>query len=83
MNWWPNIRLFTFLPLVAGWFARDPDVLRTVGQVLLQQTYQEPKQPRRFLIADDCFSLSDMQNRQLSVVLNSVEKAYGSMLYAL
>lgn len=60
-----------------GWFARDPDVLRTVGQVLLQQTYQEPKQPRRFLIADDCFSLSDMQNRQLSVVLNSVEKAYG------
>lgn len=60
-----------------GWFARDPDVLRTVGHVLLQQTYQEAKAPRRFLIAEDCFSLSNMQNRQLFVVLNSVEKIYG------
>lgn len=60
-----------------GWFARDPDVLRKVGHVLLQQSYLEPKQPRRLLIADDCFSLSDLQNRQLTVILNSIEEAYG------
>eukprot|EP00250_Pteridium_aquilinum_P006084 c16068_g1_i1 orf=380-2368(-) len=60
-----------------GWFARDPNVLRTVGHVLLQQSYLEPKQPRRILIADDCFSLSDMQNRQLSVIFNSIEISYG------
>ncbi|MCO5574491.1 hypothetical protein L7F22_028276 [Adiantum nelumboides] len=60
-----------------GWFARDPDVLRKVGNVLLQQSYIEQKQPRRLLIADDCFSLSDLQNRQLTVLLNSIEKAYG------
>ena len=73
--------IITFYLLInTGWFARDPNVLRKVGHVLLQQPHHETKKPRRILIADDCFSLSDAQNKQLAVVLSSIENAYGSML---
>ena len=75
------VLIFTFYLLInTGWFARDPNVLRKVGHVLLQQPQHETKKPRHILIADDCFSLSDAQNKQLAVVLSSIENAYGSML---
>jgi hypothetical protein len=62
----------------AGWFARDPSVLRKVGHVLLQQPHQDNRRARHILIADDCFSLSDTQNKQLAVILSSIENVYGS-----
>lgn len=61
-----------------GWFARDPSTLRSVGHVLLQQPYSEAKQPRRILIADDCFKLfSVLEEQHLSLVINSIEKTFG------
>ncbi len=39
-----------------GWFARDAQTLRNVGSVLLADKIQ-PTQPRRLLIASDCFAL--------------------------
>lgn len=39
-----------------GWLARDAEVLRNVGSILLGQHYQ-PLKPRRLLIATDCFAL--------------------------
>jgi amidase len=42
---------------VAGWFARDPAVLETVGRVLLDDRGDEPDPPRRLLLASDAFAL--------------------------
>ncbi|MCO5602154.1 hypothetical protein L7F22_056282 [Adiantum nelumboides] len=61
-----------------GWFARDSKVLYKVGQVLLRPPLSEVKQPRRILIADDCFRLlSVSESRHLSVALNAIESAFG------
>ncbi|KAI5075967.1 hypothetical protein GOP47_0008032 [Adiantum capillus-veneris] len=61
-----------------GWFARDAKVLYKVGQVLLRPPLSEVKQPRRILIADDCFRLlSVSESRHLSVALNAIENAFG------
>jgi amidase len=43
---------------VVGWFARDPDLLRRVGHVLLGDR-GAPAVPRRLLIAKDAFALVD------------------------
>lgn len=43
---------------VVGWFARDPDVFRRVGGVLLGD-YGEPATPQRLLIARDAFAVVD------------------------
>ncbi len=43
---------------VAGWFARDADVFRRVGRVLLENR-GEPARPQRLLIARDAFALVD------------------------
>ena len=43
---------------VAGWFARDPDVFRRVGQVLLGDGAAPPP-PKRLLCARDAFDLVD------------------------
>jgi len=34
-----------------------PKILRQVGHILLQLPYMDARQPRQFLIADDCFEL--------------------------
>ncbi|KAJ7522780.1 hypothetical protein O6H91_18G026100 [Diphasiastrum complanatum] len=61
-----------------GWFARDPSVLHKVGHVLLQLPPCEPRQPRRVLIAGDCFQLSTTpQERTMGVVIRSIEKLLG------
>jgi amidase len=59
---------------VAGWFARDPDVLRRVGGVLLGD-YSEPVTPQRLLIAKDAFALVD---RTVADALRGAVKAVGS-----
>jgi amidase len=43
---------------VAGWFARDADILRRVGHVLLGG-HNVPAKPTRLLIARDAFALVD------------------------
>lgn len=61
-----------------GWFAKDPTILCKVGHVLLQQPYTEVKQPKRVVIADDCFKLlSASEDRRISVVINAFEKTFG------
>eukprot|EP00250_Pteridium_aquilinum_P016937 c23376_g1_i1 orf=75-2048(+) len=63
-----------------GWFARDPKILQRIGLILCRQPQPEVKQPRRVFIADDCFNLtllSELRNRQLSVVIGTFEKEYG------
>lgn len=64
-----------------GCFAKDPSILRQVGHILLQLPYMAVRQPRRFLIADDCFKLSLIPNEQsLGTVINSIQKLLGRML---
>jgi amidase len=43
---------------VAGWFSRDPDILRRVGSVLLGNG-SEPAAPQRLLVVKDAFALVD------------------------
>ena len=45
-----------------GWFARDAQTLRKVGSVLLADKF-EPTQPKRLLIASDCFALVEPEIR--------------------
>lgn len=62
----------------AGWFARDPKILRQVGHSLLQLPYSDVKQPRRILIADDCFKLSLIPNEDIAgAVIRSAQKLLG------
>lgn len=61
-----------------GWFAKDPKTLRQVGHALLQLPYSDSKQPRRVLIADDCFKLSLIPNEDVvGAVIRSVQKLLG------
>lgn len=63
-----------------GWFAKDPSIVRRVGHVLLRLPYANMCQPRRVIIADDCFQLSKIPaNRIIRVVTKSTEKLFGSM----
>ena len=44
---------------VAGWFARDPDLLQRVGEVLLEADEQTHTPPRRLLCVADAFDIVD------------------------
>lgn len=58
-----------------GWFARDPELLRQVGHTLLQVPYSDVKQPRRVLVADDCFKLSLIPTEDtMGPVIRAVQK---------
>lgn len=64
----------------AGWFARDPSILRRVGHVLLQVPFAAQRNPRNIVIADDCFqSLKFPGDRVSQAVIKAVEKLFGSM----
>jgi amidase len=58
---------------VAGWFARDPDVLLRVGRVLFGN-HGEPAMPRRLMIAQDAFALVD---RPVADALRGAVEAVG------
>jgi hypothetical protein len=65
---------------LAGWFAKDPNILRRVGHVLLQLPYAVQRSPRQIIIADDCFQLLKIPvDRVAQVVIKSTEKLFGSM----
>ncbi|XP_044477343.1 outer envelope protein 64, chloroplastic [Mangifera indica] len=64
-----------------GWFARDPNVLRRVGHVLLQLPFGIQRNPQQIIIADDCFELPKFPvDRIVQVVIKSTEKLYGRQL---
>ncbi|KAM1398404.1 hypothetical protein ACFX2I_015861 [Malus domestica] len=64
-----------------GWFARDPNVLRRVGHVLLQLPYAVSRSPRQIVIADDCFQEVKIPvDRIVQVVIKSTEKLFGKQV---
>ncbi|XP_057446926.1 translocon at the outer membrane of chloroplasts 64-like [Lotus japonicus] len=61
-----------------GWFARDPNILRRVGHILLQAPFVVQRSPRQIIIADDCFQqLNVPLDRSSQVVIQSTEKLFG------
>lgn len=65
---------------VAGWFAKDPNVLRHVGHLLLQLPFGIQRHPRQIIISEDCFQLLKIPvDRIMQVVIKSTEKLFGSM----
>ncbi|PSS26689.1 Translocon at the outer membrane of chloroplasts like [Actinidia chinensis var. chinensis] len=61
-----------------GWFAKDPNILRRVGHVLLQVPFALQRNPRNIIIADDCFQLMKIPiDRVAQVVIKSSEKLFG------
>uniref|UniRef100_A0A5B7B3V0 Amidase domain-containing protein n=1 Tax=Davidia involucrata TaxID=16924 RepID=A0A5B7B3V0_DAVIN len=61
-----------------GWFAKDPNILRRVGHVLLQVPFAVQRNPRNIIIADDCFQLLKIPvDRVAQVVIKSIEKLFG------
>jgi amidase len=59
-----------------GWFARDPAVLQSVGQVLLGDTKVE--EPRRLLVAQDAFAVAgDAVRRALEPAMTQVRALLG------
>ncbi|KAK9091581.1 hypothetical protein Sjap_024758 [Stephania japonica] len=64
-----------------GWFAKDPNLLRRVGHVLLQLPYVDARAPRNIIIADDCFELLKIPSSRVSqVVIKSTEKIFGKQV---
>ncbi|KAL8153559.1 hypothetical protein V2J09_011319 [Rumex salicifolius] len=64
-----------------GCFAKDPNVLRRVVQALLQLQFAASRNPRQFLIANDCFELNGVPaDRVAQPVIKSVEKLFGRQI---
>ncbi len=62
---------------VAGWFARDAELLETVGRVLLDET-EPPPEPRRLLRGTDAFeAVEDRIETALEPAVARVEDALG------
>ncbi|KAK7398796.1 hypothetical protein VNO78_09969 [Psophocarpus tetragonolobus] len=61
-----------------GWFAKDPNVLRRVGHILLQAPFVIQRSPRQIIIADDCFQHINVPlDRSSQVVVKATEKLLG------
>ncbi|GLU12900.1 hypothetical protein SLE2022_295560 [Rubroshorea leprosula] len=61
-----------------GLFAKDPNILRRVGHVLLQLPFAAQRSPRQIIVADDCFQLLKIPvDRVAQVVIKSTEKLFG------
>lgn len=64
-----------------GWFAKDPDILRRVGHILLQAPFVIQRSPRQIIIADDCFQhLNVPIDRSSQVVIKATEKLFGKQV---
>ncbi|CAN1232785.1 Amidase 1 [Linum perenne] len=61
-----------------GWFARDPLILKRIGQSLLHLSDQNTVILSQVIIADDCFELSSIPRDRLTQgLISSVEKLFG------
>ena len=66
----------------SGWFAKDPNILRRVGHILLQAPFAMQRSPRQIVIADDCFQHINVPlDRSSQVVVKTTEKLFGSMSF--
>ncbi|PKI44190.1 hypothetical protein CRG98_035427, partial [Punica granatum] len=64
-----------------GWFAKDPNILRRVGHILLQVPFAVQRTPRHMILADDCFQLLKIPTDRVSqVVIKATEKLFGRQL---
>ncbi|CAN1232783.1 Amidase 1 [Linum perenne] len=64
-----------------GWFARDPLILKRIGQSLLHLSDQNTVILSQVIIADDCFELSSIPRDRLTQgLISSVEKLFGANL---
>jgi len=62
----------------AGWFARDPDILTSVGRVLLGEPSALPSPFRRLLVAEDAFERADAGTREaFAPAIAALERAVG------
>ncbi|KAG6746794.1 hypothetical protein POTOM_049161 [Populus tomentosa] len=76
-----NVLCWSLLQIDTGWFAKDPNILRRVGHVLLQSAFGGQRSPRQIIMADDCFqSLKFPVDRITQVVVKSTEKHFGRQL---
>ncbi|KAE9613840.1 Translocon at the outer membrane of chloroplasts 64 [Lupinus albus] len=61
-----------------GWFAKDPNILRRVGHILIQAKFVIQRNPRQIIIADDCFQhLNVPLDRSSQLVIKATEKLFG------
>ncbi|KAK9278959.1 hypothetical protein L1049_028541 [Liquidambar formosana] len=64
-----------------GWFAKDPNILRRVGHVMLQLPFAVQRSPRQIIMADDCLQLLKIPaDRVAQVVIQSTEKLFGRQI---
>ncbi|XP_021742471.1 amidase 1-like [Chenopodium quinoa] len=64
-----------------GWFARDPSILKKVGNVLLPPLDPHLVSPSPIIIAEDCFKLLNIPiDRVKQVLVKSVEKVFGGQV---
>lgn len=74
-DYYPIFLIFFHL---TGWFARDPPVLRQVGNVLLQASSTEPRRTRRLIFADDCFQFYKVpKQKTVNVITKAAESLSG------
>ncbi|XP_056697393.1 amidase 1 isoform X2 [Spinacia oleracea] len=64
-----------------GWFARDPAILKRVGNVLLPPLDHPLVTPSQIIVAEDCFKLLNIPiDRVKQVLVKSVEKSFGGQV---
>ncbi|XP_021772964.1 amidase 1-like isoform X2 [Chenopodium quinoa] len=64
-----------------GWFARDPSILKRVGNVLLPPLDPHLVSPSPVIIAEDCFKLLNIPiDRVKQILVKSVEKIFGGQV---
>ncbi|CAN1180338.1 Outer envelope protein 64, chloroplastic [Linum perenne] len=76
-----NMGMFTVSPSLdtVGLFTNDPDILRCVGNVLLQLPFGSQRKPRQIIIADDTFERFKIPfDRLAQALIKSTEKIFGS-----
>ncbi|CAN1266814.1 Translocon at the outer membrane of chloroplasts 64 [Linum perenne] len=75
-----NMGMLTVSPSLdtVGLFTNDPDILRRVGNVLLQLPFGSPRKPRQIIIADDTFERFKIPfDRLAQALIKSTEKIFG------
>ncbi|CAO2836661.1 unnamed protein product [Amaranthus hypochondriacus] len=64
-----------------GWFARDPSILKRIGNVLLPPLDANLTNSKSIIIAEDCFKLLNIPiDRVKQVLVKSIEKLFGGQV---
>ena len=66
---------------VSGWFARDPAILKRIGNVLLPPLDANLTNSKSIIIAEDCFKLLNIPiDRVKQILVKSIEKSFGGKI---